>query len=89
MRLGAGLREDPGLQQKLNAWLMSLIEALLVRHRHQVSILITDVVRGWDAHELTRKIELEMGRDLQYIRINGTLVGGLVGLLLHGLTGLL
>ncbi len=89
MRLGAGLREDPVLQQKLNAWLLSTIESMLVRHRHQVSILITDVVRGWDARELTEKIELEMGRDLQYIRINGTLVGGLVGVVLHGLTGLL
>jgi uncharacterized membrane-anchored protein YjiN (DUF445 family) len=54
-----------------------------------VSILITDVVKGWDARELTEKIELEMGRDLQYIRINGTLVGGLVGLLLHAITALI
>ena len=89
VRLGSGLRDDLGLQHKLDAWLMQLIEDMLVRHRHQVSILITDVVKGWDARELTRKIELEMGRDLQYIRINGTLVGGLVGLTLHAITSLI
>ena len=45
--------------------------------------LITDVVKSWDAEEVSRAVELEIGRDLQYIRINGTLVGGTVGLLLH------
>jgi len=89
MKLGSGLREDPVLQEKLNAWLLHVIESMLIRHRHQVSSLITEVVKGWDARELTEKIELEMGRDLQYIRINGTLVGGLVGVLLHALTGLI
>jgi uncharacterized membrane-anchored protein YjiN (DUF445 family) len=86
VKLGSGLRDDGALQEKLNGWLLQVIESMLVRHRHQVSILITDVVKGWDARELTEKIELEMGRDLQYIRINGTLVGGLVGLLLHAVT---
>jgi len=59
-----------------------------VRHRHQVSALITEVVRGWDTREVTQKMELEIGKDLQYIRINGTLVGGLVGVLLHAVTEL-
>jgi uncharacterized membrane-anchored protein YjiN (DUF445 family) len=54
-----------------------------------VSGLITDVVRGWDAREVAEKMELEIGKDLQYIRISGTLVGGTVGLLLHAITGLL
>jgi uncharacterized membrane-anchored protein YjiN (DUF445 family) len=88
-KLGNGLRDDPNLQIRLNAWLLQAIEALLVRHRHQVSGLITDVVKGWDAREVAEKMELEIGKDLQYIRISGTLVGGTVGLLLHAITGLL
>ncbi len=53
------------------------------RYRHQVPALIAEVVKSWDADEITAKIESEIGRDLQYIRINGTLVGGTVGVLLH------
>ncbi len=87
-KLGAGLAEDEALQAKLNAWILQTVESSVARHRHQVSALITEVVRGWDTREITRKMELEIGKDLQYIRINGTLVGGLVGLLLHALTGL-
>jgi len=88
-KLGNGLREDTLLQEKLNGWSMQIIQTLLLRHRHQVSGLIAEVVKGWDARELTEKMELEMGRDLQYIRINGTLVGGLVGLVLHTAIGLI
>ena len=54
-----------------------------MRHRHQLSALITDVVKGWDAKEVSGKLEAEIGRDLQYIRINGTFVGGTVGVLIH------
>jgi uncharacterized membrane-anchored protein YjiN (DUF445 family) len=46
-------------------------------------VLITDVVKSWNADEVSGKIEAEIGRDLQYIRINGTFVGGTVGVLLH------
>jgi uncharacterized membrane-anchored protein YjiN (DUF445 family) len=44
---------------------------------------VSETVRGWDARTVTRRLENAVGRDLQYIRVNGTLVGGLVGLLLH------
>jgi uncharacterized membrane-anchored protein YjiN (DUF445 family) len=87
--LGRGLRDDRALQAKVDAWLLRAIEDILVRHRHQVSTLISEVVRGWDAREVAEKMELEIGKDLQYIRISGTLVGGSVGLLLHALTGLM
>jgi uncharacterized membrane-anchored protein YjiN (DUF445 family) len=87
-KLGVGLAEDAGLQSKLNAWIMQTVETTVVRHRHQVSALITEVVRGWDPGEVSEKMELEIGRDLQYIRINGTLVGGAVGLVIHGLTAM-
>jgi uncharacterized membrane-anchored protein YjiN (DUF445 family) len=88
-KLGSVLRDDQFMQNKLHAWLLQIIEGLLVRHRRQVSALITEVVMGWDAREVGKKLELEIGKDLQYIRISGTLVGGTVGLFLHAIIGLL
>jgi uncharacterized membrane-anchored protein YjiN (DUF445 family) len=58
----------------------------MLAHRHQISLLITDVVKSWDAQDVSAKIELEIGKDLQFIRVNGTLVGGCVGIALHALT---
>jgi uncharacterized membrane-anchored protein YjiN (DUF445 family) len=88
-KLGNGLRDDRAMQDRCNTWLLQVIEGLVLRHRRQVSDLITEVVRGWDAPEVGEKLELEIGKDLQYIRISGTLVGGTVGLLLHAIIGLL
>ena len=51
--------------------------------------LVSETVRGWDAQTITRRLENAVGRDLQYIRINGTLVGGLVGLAIHAVDVLL
>lgn len=87
--LGKGLLEDRAVQQKLNAWWLSAAHHMVLRYRHQISALITDVVKSWDAEEVSRKVELEIGKDLQYIRINGTLVGGSVGVVLHTLTTLM
>jgi uncharacterized membrane-anchored protein YjiN (DUF445 family) len=81
--LGRGVANDTAIQHKLNAWWLDIAKRLVQRHRHQLSTLITDVVTGWDAKEVSRKIEAEIGRDLQYIRINGTFVGGTVGVLIH------
>jgi len=81
--IGAAVAQDPVLQRKLNAWGLRLVHAMVVRYRHQVPALISDVVRSWDTDEISRKIEAEIGRDLQFIRINGTLVGGTIGLMLH------
>ncbi len=71
------------MQNKLNAWWLEIARMLVLRYRHQLSGLITDVVKGWDAQEVSGKFEAEIGRDLQFIRINGTFVGGLVGVLIH------
>jgi len=84
--LGQGLLDEPTLQRKLNAWWLETVEKTVVRQRHHISLLITEVVRSWDAEDVSRKIEMEIGKDLQYIRINGTLVGGTVGIALHALT---
>jgi uncharacterized membrane-anchored protein YjiN (DUF445 family) len=70
----------------LNAWRLDAVEKMVLRHGHQISGLITGVVKSWDAQEVSDKVELEIGRDLQFIRINGTLVGGAVGVALHALT---
>jgi uncharacterized membrane-anchored protein YjiN (DUF445 family) len=83
--LGRAVANDAGVKAKLAAWLQRAVETLVVRHRHHVARLITAVVKRWDAGEVAAKIELEIGRDLQYIRINGALVGGLAGLALYGL----
>lgn len=76
---------DDALRQRLDAWIVASAERLLVRHRHEISMLITEVVASWNSEEIAAKVEAEIGRDLQYIRINGTLVGGIAGVLLHGL----
>jgi uncharacterized membrane-anchored protein YjiN (DUF445 family) len=81
--LGSGLAKDEAMQHKLNEWLLGALETLMLAHRHQISLLITDVVKSWDARDVSEKIELEIGKDLQFIRLNGTLVGGCVGVLLH------
>jgi uncharacterized membrane-anchored protein YjiN (DUF445 family) len=81
--IGKGVASEPSIQHKLNAWWLDIAGLLVLRHRHQLSALITDVVKGWDAKEVSRKLEAEIGRDLQYIRINGTFVGGTVGVLIH------
>ncbi|WP_211616406.1 DUF445 domain-containing protein [Paraburkholderia haematera] len=81
--IGKGVANEPSIRHKLNAWWLDIAGLLVLRHRHQLSALITDVVKGWDAKEVSRKLEAEIGRDLQYIRINGTFVGGAVGVLIH------
>lgn len=81
--VGERLLEEPGVRQRLNAWWLETARALAQRFGHQISRLISSVVKSWDAGEVSRKVELEIGRDLQYIRINGTFIGGAVGVLLH------
>lgn len=76
-------RQDKALLARLDAAALTLIEAALQRFRRQISGLIAGVVQRWDRRDVARNIELEVGRDLQFIRVNGTLVGGAAGLLLH------
>ena len=85
-RVGQEILVDPAVQQKLNAWWLEAARELVLRFRHEVSALIDDVVRSWDGDDISRKVEQEIGRDLQFIRINGTVVGSLVGLVLHAAT---
>jgi uncharacterized membrane-anchored protein YjiN (DUF445 family) len=63
-----------------------LVLGVVDQYRPEVAELIARTVEGWDATDASRKIEVQIGRDLQFIRINGTLVGGLVGLVLYLIT---
>jgi uncharacterized membrane-anchored protein YjiN (DUF445 family) len=82
---GAAL-EDEALLTKLDDWLIGAVLRIVEQHRHEAGQLIALTVSAWDPDETSRRIELQIGRDLQFIRINGTLVGGLVGLILYALT---
>jgi uncharacterized membrane-anchored protein YjiN (DUF445 family) len=84
--LGKRISREPAIRLKLNAWWLAFARELVLRYGRQLAALITEVVRGWNAGEVSRKIEAEIGRDLQYVRINGTFVGGMVGVLLHAAT---
>ncbi|MDP5226372.1 MULTISPECIES: DUF445 domain-containing protein [Arthrobacter] len=80
--LGRRLVDDPELGVKVNTWVADVAAYVVSNYRDQITGLITDTVARWDAEETSRKIELQVGRDLQFIRINGTVVGSLAGLLL-------
>ena len=80
---GEALGEDRVVRAKLNAWLSGFATDVIVSRRRLIADLVRRVIQTWDAETVSRKFELYVGRDLQYIRINGTIVGGLVGLLLH------
>lgn len=77
------LEADPDMQAWINEWLTEAITVIVARNSVQIASLISDTVRTWDGADTSRRIELAIGRDLQFIRINGTLVGGLVGLVIY------
>ncbi|WP_411834489.1 DUF445 domain-containing protein [Pseudoxanthomonas mexicana] len=79
------LQRDPELRAAINQHLMAGAEKLTTRLRGGVTDYIAQTIHDWDERHLVEQLELSVGRDLQYIRFNGTLVGGLIGLLLHAL----
>ena len=83
--IGERLGEDPVLQQRLTGAVESAARYLTEHHRDEIASLISATVARWDPEETSSKLELLLGRDLQFIRINGTVVGGLAGLAIHGL----
>ena len=86
-RLGSAILEDADLLERVDGWLRNGVLGLVERYQSEVSDLIANTVRGWDPTATSQRIELAIGRDLQFIRINGTVVGGLVGLILYAITG--
>ena len=87
--LGKALQEDLRLQQQINRFARRTMVGVATRYGGQIVQLVSETVKRWDAVTITGRIESAVGRDLQFIRINGTLVGGLVGLTLHFIDTLL
>ena len=81
--LGESLATNPDRLAELDDFLTDFVASLLEQHRHEVSDLITATVNRWDPEAAAQRIELAVGRDLQFIRLNGTLVGGLAGLIIY------
>ncbi|MEP7219824.1 MAG: DUF445 domain-containing protein, partial [Bacteroidota bacterium] len=77
------LQDDPALRETIDIRLREGVITLLSSNHHAIGGLIQRVVDAWDGKQLARELELNLGKDLQYIRLNGTFIGGLVGLLIH------
>lgn len=84
--LSGRLERDAGLRDLVNGWATRILFHVVVPNRQRLGRFMAGVVKGWDSRTVVSKLELQFGRDLQYIRINGTLVGGLVGLAIHTVT---
>ena len=83
LSLGARMVSDPALRAKVDGWVEDAAVYVVTTYRDEITSLITETVAGWDAEQTSRKIEAHVGRDLQFIRINGTVVGALAGLLIY------
>jgi uncharacterized membrane-anchored protein YjiN (DUF445 family) len=83
--VGARLAGDEHLGARIDRWLADAAGYVLQKYRHEIAGVITETVERWDPAETTEKIELQVGKDLQFIRINGTVVGALAGLLIFAL----
>jgi uncharacterized membrane-anchored protein YjiN (DUF445 family) len=81
--MGATLESDPRIRLSINRFARRAAVGLAASYGGSIVKLVSETIRGWDARTVTARLEAAVGRDLQYIRINGTLVGGMVGLVLH------
>jgi len=81
--VGERLQSDEHLANRVNTWTVSIARQLTEQSGGEVARLVASTVDRWDAKETAHRLELQVGRDLQFIRINGTLVGALVGVLIH------
>jgi len=89
IRFGEALLEDELFLRKINRWLEQIVHYFVREYGHEVAHLIASTIKQWDGDATALKIESYVGKDLQYIRINGTLVGGLVGLIIYSVSLLL
>ena len=81
--MGGTLEKDPRIRGAINQFARRAVVGMAASYGGSIVKLVSETIRGWDAQTVTNRLEAAVGRDLQYIRINGTLVGGLVGLTLH------
>ncbi|MGH3958478.1 DUF445 domain-containing protein [Mycobacterium sp.] len=89
VRIGESLRDDADLRDKVDNWIVRAAQHLVSQYGVEITAIITDTIERWDATEASRRIELHVGRDLQFIRINGTVVGSLAGLVIYAVAQLL
>ncbi|RZT83742.1 uncharacterized membrane-anchored protein YjiN (DUF445 family) [Pseudonocardia sediminis] len=87
--LGRRIEGDDELRGKIDGWVADAAGYVVRHYRHEITTLITETVARWDAEETSKKIELQVGRDLQWIRINGTVVGALAGLVIYTVSELI
>jgi uncharacterized membrane-anchored protein YjiN (DUF445 family) len=83
VNIGESLRDDAELRDKVDNWIVRAAQHLVSQYGIEITAIITDTIERWDAEEASRRIELHVGRDLQFIRINGTVVGSLAGLVIY------
>jgi uncharacterized membrane-anchored protein YjiN (DUF445 family) len=81
--IGESLRDDVELRDKVDNWIIRAAQHLVMQYGVEITAIITETIERWDADEASRRIELHVGRDLQFIRINGTVVGALAGLVIY------
>lgn len=86
VRFGDVLQNDEAMRRWVNERARAYAPQVIERYRHRLGVFISDKMKEWNETELVEKLELNIGADLQYIRINGALVGGIVGLLLHAVS---
>jgi uncharacterized membrane-anchored protein YjiN (DUF445 family) len=89
VNIGEALRDDVDLRDKVDNWIIRAAQHLVTQYGAEITAIITDTIERWDADEASRRIELHVGRDLQFIRINGTVVGSLAGLTIYSIAQLL
>ncbi|MDQ3732918.1 MAG: DUF445 domain-containing protein [Actinomycetota bacterium] len=87
--IGESLREDADLRAKVEGWIQTAIGYVVHNYAQDIADLISGTVARWDTDETSRRIELQVGRDLQFIRINGTVVGALAGLTIYTVSQIL
>lgn len=86
--MGQSLEKDDRMKRAINQFARRAVAGMAASYGGSIVKLVSETVRGWDAQTITDRLESAVGRDLQYIRINGTLVGGLVGVVLHAVDAL-
>ena len=88
-RFARRLVDEPALRERLDGLAADAVVFAVERYGSELTQVITHTIERWDGKEAAERIELHVGRDLQFIRINGTIVGGLVGVLIHTVVVLL
>jgi uncharacterized membrane-anchored protein YjiN (DUF445 family) len=88
VRAGQVLRDDPGIGAKVDEALQRMSGHIVTHYAEDLASVISSTVQRWDTEETSRRLELQVGRDLQFIRINGTVVGALAGLAIYAISQL-